>query len=451
MDQPTQSDLVTRTSLEAHASSERWLSRWAGNLAWLWPGSQQTELSRGFWILGDQAVVSLTNFATTLIIGRLCLKTELGLYTLGFALVMYLSGIPKALIWSPYTAFCPSMDSQQRAEYTASSTLQLLAIAVVALTGLATTGAILGYGSNDWQLARLFGVLAPAALFMMLRDHVRRLCLAWRDVADVFRFDVLVSVLQISGLIFLVRTGFLSGTTAYLAAIFASLASLVWLYLRRKNFSWNRLQWTMHLAKNWHFAKWLFGGAVAVLAEQGLYYWSLPYFHDIAAVGVLAASQSVVAFANPVLLGLANYCGPAAATTFAQQGLGAMYRSVRWSSAVLLGFVALFFLGILLWADPIVVTLFGTEFAGNAQVTIAMALGLLSRAMLIPIELGFLAIQRGRFLFFTAIFRLAVTLTLGLALVVAWGAAGVGYGIFVGNTLVLAWEWIEMRRIVRHA
>jgi O-antigen/teichoic acid export membrane protein len=149
-------------------------------------------LARGFWTLVDQAVVSLSNFITSIIIARACVPGELGLYDLGFTLVVLLSGVPKALIWSPYTAYQPHLSAEERARYTASSTIQVILLCAVAAAGLLIVGAIAQVMESSW-FALLFIVLAPATALMILREHVRRLCLAWLRVLEVCVFDVRIS------------------------------------------------------------------------------------------------------------------------------------------------------------------------------------------------------------------------------------------------------------------
>ena len=69
-----------------------------------------TRARQGALTLADQAVVSGTNFLTTVILGRACLQHELGLYAMGFSLVVVLMGISRALIWMPYTTHSPHLE-----------------------------------------------------------------------------------------------------------------------------------------------------------------------------------------------------------------------------------------------------------------------------------------------------------------------------------------------------
>ena len=55
--------------------------------------------------LVDQAVISATNMATSVVIGRTCAKTELGLYASGLSLILLLTAIQSALIAVPIYDF----------------------------------------------------------------------------------------------------------------------------------------------------------------------------------------------------------------------------------------------------------------------------------------------------------------------------------------------------------
>src|ERR1044072_7894790 len=83
-------------------------------------------LWQGCWVLGDQAVVSMANFVTAVVIGRHCLRRELGLYDLMFTALMLYQGIPKALIWTPYTSGSAHRRGISLARYTGSATIHLI-------------------------------------------------------------------------------------------------------------------------------------------------------------------------------------------------------------------------------------------------------------------------------------------------------------------------------------
>ena len=71
--------------------------------------------------LADQVIVSATSFLTTICLGRNCLPDELGLYSIGFSLSVAILGLPKALVWTPYTTFLPPMSEEERRWYSGST------------------------------------------------------------------------------------------------------------------------------------------------------------------------------------------------------------------------------------------------------------------------------------------------------------------------------------------
>lgn len=437
-----------------NSASERLLTRPAAkpaelgdSLHWRSTAAGRPALARGFWTLCDQAIVSLANFVTTVIIARACVPGELGLYDLGFTLIVLLCGVPKALVWSPYTAHQPHLIGAERARYTASSTIQVVILAVIAAAALLAVGGA-AFLMGSFRFATLFWILAPAVILIVLREHVRRLCLAWLDVGEVIAFDAAVSVAQVGGLLLLARAGLLSGSTAYAVLAAASSLAIMWMIIRGGRFQFDRAVFGEYLQKNWSFGKWLLGGALAVLVGHTYYRWGLLTLRGIGEVEIFASARYVVMVANPIMLGMANYFAPATASTLARHGIDRLYRDVKRGQLVLAAFSLAFLALIAVGGEQIVTAVYGSQFAGHQNVAIATALGLLSEAMLIPVELGHLSLGRGRFLCATAVLRLAITLTMGSALMYRLGAAGIGYGLLIGNALAFVWQWIAMRRIV---
>ena len=93
------------------------------------------EVVQTMWVVCDQAVVSLASFLTTVIVGRICGREELGIYVLGTTTFWLLAGIPNALAWTPYTSRAARMSPRRRARYNGSVTIHM-AILTVAIVGV---------------------------------------------------------------------------------------------------------------------------------------------------------------------------------------------------------------------------------------------------------------------------------------------------------------------------
>ena len=73
---------------------------------------------RGVLTLLDQVFVSLTNFSTGILIGRYCSKGELGLYMLGYSIILFAIAFQQMLLSSPYILIWPRLRSEEAARYT---------------------------------------------------------------------------------------------------------------------------------------------------------------------------------------------------------------------------------------------------------------------------------------------------------------------------------------------
>src|SRR5271156_525922 len=116
------------------------LSGWRTQLAALL--SRKTSLHQGAVSLTDQAIVSATNFLTGVIIARSCSKAELGLYMLGFSLILLITDLQSSLISTPYMIYAPRLKGAAQALYTGSTLIHQLVFSVLT-TVLLLGGALL--------------------------------------------------------------------------------------------------------------------------------------------------------------------------------------------------------------------------------------------------------------------------------------------------------------------
>ena len=104
-----------------------------GLALWSTPTTRQGILS-----LADQGVASAANFLTGVIIARACSKEELGLYMLGFSLILFVTDLQTSLISTPYMVYAPRLKDDAHALYTGSTLIHQLALCfliMLALTG----------------------------------------------------------------------------------------------------------------------------------------------------------------------------------------------------------------------------------------------------------------------------------------------------------------------------
>ena len=384
--------------------------------------------------LVDQAVVSGTSFLTTIILGRTCLPAELGLYAIGFNVSVVLLGIPKALIWTPYTTFCPGMPEDDRRWYTGSTLAHQAILSTAVGIAISCVGGLLSLQGGAGGLGSVLVILGPAIGLMLLREHVRRVCFSRLQVGEALAVDIVVAALQISGMLALANAGMLTAARAYLVIAASCLpVVVVWVVVSRGGLALRHDRMLADLAKNWKFARWLFSGALLYAASDALYPWVLSGLRGTTAVGMLSAANGAIFLTNPLILGLSNFFGPHAAHCYAGAGLPALQRLVTKASILVALVMSSVTLVLVLCGGKLVALLFGAEYAGQGSVVTALALGQLADVVAIPIMLGLLGAGRGDLLLKSYGVRLALTSTVGMWCVYQFGEIGVGYGQAISN------------------
>lgn len=395
--------------------------------------------------------MSLANFTVPVLVGRYAGQQELGYYTLGLSVYVVVNALARSLVWTAYTKELHTRPERERASYTGSATAHLALYATaVALAMLVAAGAAFALGAGG--VAGLFLVLAPVLALMLAREHVRRVSMAQLAYVGVFAFDAAVGALQVGLLVWLATSGQMSANAAFGAVAVSASLSLVWMLANRGAARFDARQAIADWRSNWGTSKWLSSAAAAVtLGNQG-YRWVLPALTSVAELGRLGAAQLVVQVSNPIVIGLSNYLSPVTAELLASKGLKELWaftlQVTLKLAAVGLAFVTL--VGVA--GVPVVCWLLQDAAEGVSRtLLVTLSLGLLSEALLMPIQAATVNRGRAKLLYKAAMVRLAVNLTLGIALVGALGAEGIGLGVAAGGLVALVWQWAAFAEDVRRA
>ena len=180
----------------------------------------------------DQGVVSGTNFLTTVLIGRVCGVDELGIYSLGFSLLVFTTNIHESLILAPYTVYVNRLEPQKRAEYAGSILIHHILLSAVAMLCLSAFAFALMLEFGPQRLILLIWLLVGVVPFTLLKEFGRRFMLAHLHLMTTLILDIAVAILQIGGLLWLAYTDNLSGIIAFYAVGVASgVGGVIWLVL----------------------------------------------------------------------------------------------------------------------------------------------------------------------------------------------------------------------------
>lgn len=414
----------------------------ASPLRWLRGRGAAREWTQTIWVVGDQAIVSLASFLTTVIVGRIAGREELGIYVLGTTTFWLLAGIPNALAWTPYTSRAPRMSADRRARYSGSVTMHMAMLTAAIIGALLLLGLMppSWFGQGRW-FATMCLALVPFTAFMMLREHVRRICLSQIAARDMLVLDAPIAATQLLLLLWLARWDWLTANTALLAVGAACLISTVWLVSHHGEFRYRPRHANIHWSYNLQFGRWLLAVSIAWLLGDAMYRWIVGWQYGLAGLGQLAGAQAVVLFINPLLLTAVNFGRAISANRYAAGGASEL-RRITFQATVLVTIVAgIAFLALALVGGPLVKLIFGNQFAGLGGVVAALCLGMLVRIASVPVDASLTALQQGRALLVAMLVQLAVIVVAGIPLIARFGLPGVGYTMVFAYGATAAVEW----------
>ncbi|MCA9143994.1 MAG: lipopolysaccharide biosynthesis protein [Planctomycetaceae bacterium] len=389
---------------------------------------------RGGIGLADQALVSGSRFVATILLGRICGADQLGVYGLGFTLVVLIACAQNAWVTLPYTVFAPGKKRRRGQFYAGSVFLQYIVLALLAsiAVGLASLTRTIYFGPSE--LAEVFSAIAIATPAVLFWEFSRRFGFASLNTGRVLFLDLGAALAFIGGLVGLALIGHLSAANAYLVmGATYGLVSAIWLLQDAKRFRFSLRLARRELRPHWTFGRWVFASETALMARSYVVPWMVAMWLDATATGIFVAYATIVVLANPVLIGLSNVLAPDLASTYAIQGIVEVRRFVFKTTAIV-GVSMLFFtIFLMVGGEQLITVAYGSDFSGYRACVLILALGIFAEAVGMPSYTGLWSIGRPNLCFMACITGLVATVSLTAALTPLLGIDGAAIGYSSGK------------------
>lgn len=395
---------------------------------------QRTGAARSILAIGGQGFASGTNFLTGVILGRAAGQEEYGLYFLCFTVLILTIELQSALIATPYMVYAPRMEKDEKARYSGSILVHELFLCAILVPLVLIGGVVAWTGVGIPGLDAVLIALAGAISLALLRDWVRRFCFANMRMVTALLVDAAVMVLQLGGLALLAWLGLLRATTAYaVIGVAAGVAVMGWFVFNRDLIRLRGIAPWQDFLRNWAFGKWVVASAILWAVSMNLYPWLLAAFHGKAVTGMWAACMGVVALGNMLMMGIQNFLGPKIAQVYADHGRAGLWRFVLKASGAFAVPMLVFSAVLFVIGDPLVVLIYGDEYAGSGLALFVLSLNLLALMLAFNVSRGLFAIERADADFMVNFIPLAVLLTAGVALAREHGVMGAAHGLALAN------------------
>lgn len=380
--------------------------------------------------LVDQAIASGANFATVVIVGRAAGADALGVYSLGFTLLMLVAAAQEALVSSPYTFYGHRVNESERASLAGSSLIHALCLMILSATVLVSTAALMGASPT----ANVLWILAAMSPLILAREFARKFAFADLRMHVALGLDIVAAGCQIAGLCWLAYSGNLNASTAFIASGCAcGIASLGWLVRDRKRFRIDRNRIASDWHSSWKFGRWVFAGVVTILVHINVVRWLIAFGIDNSAAGVFAACMAIAMLSTPFIQGMNNVLIPRAAQAFHTDGRAAVRRVVRQTTLLVLSGMAVFSLLTFIFGGWAVTLIYGADYAGNHMVICLLVLFMVSRAIDTSLYNGIWALERPAANVRINIVALTATIVLASSMMSLWGTVGAACGLLLGD------------------
>jgi O-antigen/teichoic acid export membrane protein len=341
--------------------------------------SSDTMLRKSLISLADQAVVSGTNFAITVLLGRACGKPEVGLYYLALQAFMLARGVQEQVIVSPLLVYGGRKQADEFKAYAGSSLVhELIYIALVAtlLLVVALTGVCTG------ELGDLLWLLVGAAPLMLLREFIRQMSFGQLRVGQALAIDVAVCTLQLAGLACLVEVGLLTTLSTFIVlALGCALPVLVVTLVRRGSFAAHANRLWPDWRNNWRFARWALASQLLGQSMPLVLPWVVAGTHGEAATGSLGVGTTLIGFANMFVLGMSNFVCPQAAKAYATGGKRDLVNVLQKAAGTYLLVLVPFAAAMLLCGPWLMTMIYGPDFADAGQIMGVLAVGAVANSL----------------------------------------------------------------------
>lgn len=339
--------------------------------------------------LADQGLISLVNFATALLIGRVAGVEHLGVYTLCFTILLLFNAASEALVTSPFMVVSRKLPRREVAAYFGSVFViqaVLLAAAVAAVLSFAVWSMLAADGP-DWHTTTF--VFAAALPLIASREFVRRISLSMFRPAMALVVDGTAAIFQMVGLAVLALRFNLDVTSAFVVIALASAIALVpWIFFERPATQIEPDRITADVRRHSKIGIWNLAAVVTFVLSLYMAPWLLGALGTAADVGLFAACIAIVMFTNPAIQGIANYLMPRFAEAVARHQHGRMRSLVSISTVWLCILATLLALPLVLFGGKLLTLAFGPAFAGHGATVAILSIAVIARSTAMPAYIG---------------------------------------------------------------
>ena len=391
----------------------------------------------------DQGLVSAGTFLLHILLARLTLPADYGVFVLAFSVLTISIDLQSATILEPMMVFGPGKEDAVRHRYlgTVLSQQIVLTIALLLLMiggGFAWRG-IFGPGSA-WATIAMAGF---DILGVHGREFSRKVHFTLLNPRGALQTDLVYFSVLLGGLVVAATRGQLTGVTAFAILAVAGTVSAVAVIVRiRIPLATGFRELQEAAREHWSYARWMMVVSGARWASHDIYFFVAAIFVGPAGTGALKAVQNIFAPIAVFLVGLGSIIIPGASRLAATGPIRDLNRFVIALSLVLVPAVAAFVAVMMIMQGFVFDLLYDGKYAEYGYlIPLLGAAQVLGAATLAPSH-ALRALNQPRAVFVVAMVAAATTVATVFPFTAWWGLTGAATAVLSGYVVTAPmWAW----------
>lgn len=401
------------------------------------------KFGKNIWALGDQILISGTNFATGVLTARAmhASPAEFGTFSVVYGVLLLCNILQSTLITQAHNVLGATLSGKNYREYTGSTAWQQVIIVLIEAL-LTVPIAIFAY-MKGWSSAAMLVALIPSIVAWQLQEFVRRVLYTEGRYGDAFINDIISyggQTLVIVGLYAASLYGgrpFTGANALYALAITSAIAAAFGAWqLRHSVAKSEKLE--ADVRENWHFGKWLVGGELMGWASSlHMQVWWAALLIGTIASADLRAAQILFGPTRVITFFLGTVLPIRFARTLHNEGMDALRKNVRGVYAIMVPAVGAYCLLLAIFPKPLLNLVYGPEYAASAAMVLKLySLSAFLSYMQMVLAAALTAARRTRPIFVCSFVGCGIALVMGPLCIKLLGANGAIINIIV-TTLVV--------------
>ncbi len=383
----------------------------------------------------DQGVLSTTNFLVTVFLIREIPPEQFSVFVLTYAGILLAVGFQNALVTTPMTVTGPKKTNDEKRAFVSSLAVTQYVIWLPLCLAAAATAIFFGGGK---MVASVIPTAGLAAIFVFLREFMRRAFFLYNSPVSVLIVDVIYSVLFLGAVLLFSQNSASPARDAVLAMAGASaLGGLFGVVIFHKTINWRFSLKLDALTAAWRHGRWnIMGVTVTWLSTQGFFF-LLEFLRDGVAVTNVKASQQLLMPIVILLTSLTSVIKPRGAAWLSQGKKKTLFRVL---GLITLGMIVLaaVYVTLLSWQAELLSTFIYKRDIAQLSLLLLLWGGVMAASILRTNLATLLQIfEKFNVLFYIGAAAALATLGGGYAAISLFGAPGSLVGLFFGELTFL--------------